>query len=351
MKTIAIPLFILLLMVNTKQAYSQQGTYAERLGYPAGAKVVIFHVDDAGMSFESNQGAKISIEQGMASSCSIMMPCPWAADIAKHAIAHPEMDAGLHLTLTSEWKAYRWGPVAGKSQVPTLVDKEGNLWSTVEEVLQHATADDVEREIRAQIDRALSLGLQPTHMDAHMGTLFASDEFLERYIKVGIAYKIPVMFPGGNNKLLTESMIHPIIREMKAQGTYTEGIEIPKPKILEKTPAVGQMIWKAGLPVLDDLHTISGSWKPEHEVSAEEWGKYKAEQCIKLLEDMEPGLAMVIVHSSEMTDTFRHISNSGGSRYADMLAMIDPTLRAYIEKEGIILTTWREVMRRRQQVK
>src|SRR5690606_6998072 len=139
-KTIAILLFILLLMVNTKQAYSQQGTYAERLGYPAGAKVVIFHVDDAGMSFEPNQGAKVSIEQGMASSCSIMMPCPWAADIAKHAIAHPEMDAGLHLTLTSEWKAYRWGPVAGKSQVPTLVDKEGNLWSTVEEVLQHATA-------------------------------------------------------------------------------------------------------------------------------------------------------------------------------------------------------------------
>lgn len=342
---------LLILMVYTGNAYSQKPTYAEMLGYPAGSKVVIFHVDDAGMSYESNQGTKTSIEQGIASSCSIMMPCPWAADMAKHAIEHPEFDAGLHLTLTSEWKAYRWGPVAGKTQVPSLVDKEGNLWSSVEEVVQHATADDVEKEIRAQIDRALTLGLQPTHMDSHMGTLFASDEFLERYIKVGMEYNIPVMFPGGNNKLLIESMNFPVIRQLKAQGKYKEGMDIPKPKILEKAPAVGQMIWKAGLPVLDDLHTISGNWKPEQEVTAEEWGKYKAEQCIRILEEMEPGLAMVIVHSSERSDIFQYISGSGGSRYADMLAMIDPTLKAYIEKEGIILTTWREVMQRRQQVK
>lgn len=344
-------LLILMLMVYIGKAHSQEQTYAEMLGYPDGSKVVIFHVDDAGMSYESNQGTKTSIEQGIASSCSIMMPCPWAADMAKHAIEHPEFDAGLHLTLTSEWKAYRWGPVAGKTQVPSLVDKEGNLWSSVEEVVQHATADDVEKEIRAQIDRALTLGLKPTHMDSHMGTLFASDEFLERYIKVGMEYNIPVMFPGGNNKLLTESMNFPVIRQLKAQGKYKEGMEIPKPQILEKAPAVGQMIWKAGLPVLDDLHTISGNWKPEQEVTAEEWGKYKAEQCIRILEEMEPGLAMVIVHSSERSDIFQYISGSGGSRYADMLAMIDPTLKAYIEKEGIILTTWREVMQRRQQLK
>ena len=103
--------------------------------------------------------------------------------------------------------------------------------------------------------------------------------------------------------------------------------------------------------MLDDLHTISGNWKPEQEVTPEEWGKYKAEQCIRILEEMEPGLAMVIVHSSERSDIFQYISGSGGSRYADMLAMIDPSLKTYIEKEGIILTTWREVMQRRQQVK
>jgi predicted glycoside hydrolase/deacetylase ChbG (UPF0249 family) len=344
-------LLILILMAYIGTTVSQETSYAEKLGYPQGSKVVIFHVDDAGMSYESNQGTKISIEQGVASSCSIMMPCPWSADMAKYAIDHPEMDAGLHLVLTSEWKAYRWGPVAGKTQVPSLVDKEGNLWSSVEEVLRNASADDVEKEIRAQIDRSLTLGLKPTHMDSHMGTLFASDEFLERYIKLGMEYNIPVMFPGGNNKLLTESMNFPLVRQLKEEGKYKAGMELPKPKILEKAPAVGQMIWKAGLPVLDDLHTISGNWKPEHEVTAEEWGKYKAEQCIEILKEMEPGLIMVIVHSSEKTGTFQYISGSGGSRYADMLAMTDPDLKEFIDKEGIILTTWREVMERRQQVK
>lgn len=342
-------LILPLLMLQIHAVISQEQTYAEKLGYPKGSKVVIFHVDDAGMSYESNEGVKTSIEDGIASSCSIMMPCPWAADMAKYAIEHPEMDAGLHLVLTSEWKAYRWGPVAGKVQVPSLVDKEGSLYATVEEVVQNATADDVEKEIRAQIDRALTLGLKPTHMDSHMGTLFASDEFLERYIKLGIEYKIPVMFPGGNNKMLTESMNLPVVRQLKADGKYKEGMELPKLKILEKTPSVGQMIWKAGLPVLDDLHSISGSWEPEQEVTDKEWGKYKAEQCMKILDEMEPGLAMIIVHSSEKTDTFQHISGSGGSRYADMLAMTDPELKEFIEKEGIILTTWRELMQRRQQ--
>lgn len=342
---------LLLVMVHIGSVVSQEKSYAEKLGYPAGSKVVIFHVDDAGMSYESNQGTKRSIEQGVASSCSIMMPCPWAADMAKYAVEHPEMDAGLHLVLTSEWKAYRWGPVAGKTQVPSLVDQEGNLYATVEEVVQNGSADDVEKEIRAQIDRALTLGLKPTHLDSHMGTLFAKDEFLKRYIKVGMEFNIPVMFPGGNNKLLTESMKLPVIRQLKAEGKYKEGMDIPKPEIVEKAQELGQMVWKGGLPVLDDLHTISGSWEPDHEVTAQQWGKYKAEQCIKILEEMEPGLAMVILHSSEKTETFQYISGSGGSRYADLLAMTDPALKEFIEKEGIILTTWREVMQRRQQVK
>src|SRR5690606_36143896 len=132
----------IIVMAHIGKAESQETTYAEESGYPTDSKVVIVHVDDAGKSYESNQGAKISIEQGIASSCSIMMPCPWAADMAKYAIEHPVMDAGLLLVLTSEWKAYRWGPVAGKSQVPSLVDKEGNLWSSVEEVVQHDSADD-----------------------------------------------------------------------------------------------------------------------------------------------------------------------------------------------------------------
>src|SRR5690625_6612326 len=92
-----------------------QSTYAEKLGFPSGKKVLIMHVDDAGMSWDSNKGTIRSIEEGVANSMSVMMPCPWVPDIVEYIHANPEVDAGLHLTLTSEWKKYRWGPIMGRS--------------------------------------------------------------------------------------------------------------------------------------------------------------------------------------------------------------------------------------------
>ena len=325
-------------------------TYAEKLGYPKGKKVVIFHVDDAGMSYESNQGTIQSLDFGIATSCSIMMPCPWAANFINEAKAHPEWDMGLHLVLTSEWKTYRWEPLAGKSLVPGLHDPDGAFWHSVEQVVANATPEEVYIELKAQIDRALGLGLKPTHLDSHMGTLFANDKFLEKYIQVGIEYGIPVMFPGGNNVLLEESQTAPIIKKLKADGKYTEGMLIPKPEILLKSKALGEQIWKNGLPVLDDLHTISGEWKPEKSHSHQELGKYKAEQFKRILHKMEPGLAMIIIHSIDFSDFFKRFSSSGDSRYGDLLAMTDPDLKAFIEQEGIILTTWREVMERRKKL-
>ncbi|NBA84951.1 ChbG/HpnK family deacetylase [Emticicia sp. CRIBPO] len=343
-------MLLCLLAAGINYGMAQQ-TYAEKLGFPKGKKVVIFHVDDCGMSYSSNQGAIKSIEQGVATSCSIMMPCPWASSFINYIQKKlPDLDAGLHLTLTSEWKDYRWTPLSGFMNVPGLCDKEGCMWHTVEQVVSNASADEVEKEIRAQLQRALKMGLQPTHMDSHMGTLFANQAFLERYIKVGIEHKIPVMFPGGNNKLLIESMNNPIIKQMKAQGKWKEGTVLPEPDVVKQSKSVGEMIWKAGLPVLDDLHTISGDWKPEGATTPEAWGKYKARKFKETLNNMQPGVAMMIVHSSDITDAFKYISGSGGSRYADMLSMMDPDLKAYIKSEGIILTTFKELMERRKKL-
>lgn len=330
-----------------------QDTYAEKLGWPKGAKVVIFHVDDPGMSYSSNQGTIKSVEQGVATSCSIMFPCAWSASFVNYIKkSNPNLDAGVHLTLTSEWRDYRWTPLAGFQNVPSLVDNEGNLWHEVAQVVKNGTADDVEKEIRAQVERALRMGLKPTHLDSHMGTLFAHQPFLERYIKVGAEYQIPVMFPGGNNKLLKECLNLPVVKKLKAEGKWQEGMKLPDPELTKSSTAVGQKIWQLGLPVLDDLHTVSGDWKPSTpNPSPEEWGKYKAQQFIETLNAMQPGLAMFIVHSSDITDAFKYISASGGSRYADMLSMMSPELKAYIQSKGIILTTWREVMERRKKVK
>lgn len=344
-------IFLLFAMVsNPLQA--QSDTYAERLGYPEGSKVLIMHVDDAGMSWDSNKGTRDAIEKGVANSFSIMMPCPWVPGIAKYVRAHPRSDAGLHLTLTSEWDDYRWGPLMGKPAVPGLVDKEGCLWGSVDQVVEHASPDEVEAEIRAQVERALTMGFRPTHLDSHMGTLFADREFLERYIKVGADYNIPVMFPGGHTSFLKEDYRQETIRDLKESGEWKEGMEVPAPDLLKGAPEMGQKIWSMGLPVLDDLHNVSYGWEypggenPEDE----QLQQFYTQKYMETIDELKPGLTMVIMHCTNPSEVFGNISTSGLRRKGDLLAMTDPALKRYLEEEDIILTTWREVMERRQKI-
>ena len=325
-----LPLFL----TAATSGLAQEKTYAEKLGFPKDSKVLIIHVDDVGMSWDSNQGAIQALENGVATSVSLMMPCPWVPGFLHYMKQHPNVDAGLHLTLTSEWKDYRWGPVAGRPTVPGLVDKEGALWQSVSEVVSHASADEVEMEIRAQLERARNAGFSPTHLDSHMGTLFATPEYLARYVKVGIENKIPVMFPGGHNFLILKSLKES--PEMRQQLLHT-----------------GKMLWNAGLPVLDDLHNVSYDFKyPKSEkMDTEQLRKLATSQYIESFKDLKAGLTMVIMHCTSPTEVFPYISDSGNIRRGDLLAMTDPALKQYLEKEMIILTTWREVMERRSRIK
>ena len=308
-------------------------TYAEKLGYPKGARVVILHVDDVGMSFDSNEGAINAMTEGVATSCSVMMPCSWVPAFVHYYKKHPKLDVGLHLTLTSEWSGYRWGPLSGKSSTPGLVDKEGDLWSSVEDVVKHSNADEVEKEIRAQLDRARTMGLEPTHLDSHMGTLFATPEFLKRYIKVGIENHIPVMLPAGHASLIKVT-------------NHMPEVQMAQIRIL------GKMLWDAKLPVLDDLHNESYNWEIPKDLQSDdlEIQEYKTKKYIEGIHTIKPGLTMMIMHCTATTEVFPFISGSGPLRRGDMLAMMDPEFKAAIIREGIILTTWREVMERRASV-
>ncbi len=322
-------LSILLVLFITIKA--QDTTFAERLGYPKGAKVIILHVDDVGMSFDSNEGAINAMTKGVATSCSIMMPCSWVPGFFHYLKEHPKTDAGLHLTLTSEWKDYRWGPLAGKTSVPGLVDGEGAMWHSVAEVVNNASADEVEKEIRAQIDRARQMGFEPTHLDTHMGTLFASPKFIDRFLRLGMEYKIPIMFPGGHGTL-----IKPQMTSLGLQPSFAKEL--------------GRLLWNAGLPVLDDLFNDSYGWTlpAGQEATDENLRKFKTAKYIEALRSCKPGVTMVIMHCTQTSEIFKQISDSGPTRKGDLLAMMDPELKKFIEKEGIILTTWRELMERRK---
>jgi len=314
-------------------------SYAERLGFPKGARVLIIHVDDAGMSLESNEGAIAALAKGAATSVSVMMPCPWVPGFLKWLKTHPDIDAGLHLTLTSEWDSYRWVPLSGSSNVPGLADSSGCLWPDVIDVVRHASADEVTLEMTAQLNRARAMGFQPTHLDTHMGTVYATPEFLERYIRLGITNHIPVMLPGGADKLIQQ------------QTGFSD-------TRIRQIRAIGATLWDAGLPVLDDLHNFSYDWKVPDSLATDnptqqsdkKLEKWRTAKYIDALHTLQPGVTMMIMHCSDAGAHFAHISDSGPLRRGDLLAMLDPAFKQALREQGIVLTTWRELMRRRSQI-
>jgi len=317
MRKCAVVLLVVALVALATGAGAQ--TYAERLGYPAGAKVLLIHCDDAGMSWSSTLGAQQAIERGVVTSTSIMAPCPWVPMMAAWVKDHPQVDVGAHLAMTSEHDNYRWGPVAGRSAVPGLTDPNGCLWDNVGLVTEHASADEIEAEMRAQIARLESYGITLTHIDTHMGTLYARPDYAMRYIKVGIEKGLPVM-----------------------AFAHLDSGDIPE----EQWPAfqaLMKQVWDGGLPVLDNMmNDPYGTPVPD-----------KKAAFIKLIKEMKPGVNYLLVHCA--VPSAEQVSVNGldtASRWmADLECMTAPEIRQLLKDEGVIMTTWRELKARRAKAK
>lgn len=293
-------------------------TWAEKLGWPKGKKVIMLHADDIGMCPEANIAAKDQLTKGHIQSAAVMIPCPNAEEFISWAKEHPNMDVGLHLTLTSEWKKYRWGPVTPNEDVPGLIDPEDKLWRSVPEVVQHASADEVEKEIRAQIEQSLAWGYKPDHIDTHMGTLFGHPSYVKVYMKVAQEYGIPAN--------IIDLSDPAVLAEFRAKGYPMDD-------------SVVKMTEAYTLPKLDYFSSA-----PKADTYEE-----KVEHFKRLIKSLKPGLTEIIFHPSVETDNLRSITGSWQQRVWESQIFSDQELINFFEEEGIIFTNWKEIMKRFQQ--
>ncbi|WP_430972136.1 polysaccharide deacetylase family protein [Sunxiuqinia rutila] len=302
---------------KTSTAQNSAPTNAEKLGFPKGKKILLLHSDDAGMCEEANLSVMAYSLKNHVQSAAVMMPCPNAEEMVAWAKKHPQADIGVHLTLTSEWKNYRWGPLAPAADVPGLIDPKGKLWPEVIDVVRHASPEEVEQEIRTQIDRMLELGYQPTHIDTHMGTLYGSAEFLTVFLKVAQEYQIPA------NAI---DLSNPKVAAYYKQAGYP---------ISEETIA---QLAAYTLPKLDNFTSVpKGS-------SYEE----KKANFFQLVNALDPGLTEIIFHPSIETDHLKSITGSWQQRVWEAKMFSDPEVIRFFKDHGIVLTTWREIMKRHQ---
>ncbi len=292
-------------------------TQAERLGYPAGKRILILHADDAGMCVEANQAIQKYLLAGEIQSTAVMMPCPAAAEMIAWAVQHNRFDIGIHTTLTSEWNTFRWAPVSEAGRVPGLIDPDGYLWKAVIGVVLRANAGEVETEIRSQIEAAKALGWNPTHRDTHMGTVYGKTEFTQAYLNLAMEYSIPAMVPDPRDDLMQRfrSEGYPISEEM-----------------------VGYLS-RYQQPLLDDFRSIESA--PSYE--------QKRQDFFSLVSGLQPGLIEIIFHPAVESEPLKQITNSWQQRVWEGQLFSDPMVKQFLKDQGVVPTNWREVMKRFRQ--
>ena len=241
--------------------------------------MLILHADDIGMCHEANEAAKAYLKAGHIQSAALMVPCPWYNEMANWYIENPDYDLGLHLAMTSEWKWYRWGR-SPTAKVPGMIDNEGYLWCLCNRC-SGRQADRDRRGDSRRVNRAIARGTTPSHIDTHMGTLYARPDYTRAYLKVAEEFRIPAMV-----------------------------IE-PTPKVMAKFKKQGYPVSEAGNKLLADykLPKLDDFWAAPEDKTYEG----KREKFFELVRSLDPGITEIIFHPSVETEGLKAITGSGSS--------------------------------------
>ena len=278
---------------------------AELLGYPRNAKLLIIHADDMGLAHSVNTATIKAFDNKGITSGSIMVPCPWAQEIISYVKDHPGMDVGIHLTLTAEWDLYKWGGVTSSDQISSLLDKNNNFFPSVEALGKSAKGTDAEKELRAQVDKVIASGINPTHLDTHMGSVLANPELVKIYLSLSDIYHLPVLFPRAYLSWFQPEMA----KSMESKIFLLDNLFMLEPKM------------------------IAGNW-----IDAYKTG----------IESLKPGLNEIIVHLAIDNDEMQAVCKGHddyGSvwRQKDLDMVSGSEFKELLKANNVILIGWKQI--------
>jgi chitin disaccharide deacetylase len=272
------------------------------LGYPPDARLLIVNGDDLGMCHAGNAATFDALEHGIMTAASLMLPCPWAFDAVQHLRASPDLDVGVHLTLTAEWRAYRWGPLLGAARCPSLVDRDGFFYNHQALVHEHGDIAEAQAEVAAQMERAYALGLDPTNIDGHMGTFSADRRYLDLEVAMARRYRLPLR-------------LHPGRRPAGEQADAVAPLDL------------------RGLMTNDDIRSI-----PLRDPATLE------QQLLATLRTLQPGVTELVLHAALPTPEAQAIMPDWEARAeAYRLVRAVDAVRHLLDDQGVVRIGWRHL--------